>query len=132
MRTVTITATILNDDSVQDVFIPGDIPAYHLRQIAKAIMGQVGVKQHQAFQQFIDSHGLKLLAMVNEERATASIAITRGEMKDSVDSSVLHPAHGHGKSYEEAIANLVENISGKILVINADGADRVEIPVPIF
>ena len=52
------------------------------------------------------------------------------EYKDEESSGVLSSSHGSAFSHDAALENFCEEISGKILVINAMGKEKTEYRLP--
>ena len=57
--------------------------------------------------------------------------IKGAEIKENASSGILTSAHGNGPTPEEAIDDYVQQIRGKLLVLNASGANRLEYTVPM-
>lgn len=70
------------------------------------------------------------LVMIASFSCTSFEGSSLVEFKDKEDSGVLSSSHGSGFSCEEAMVNFCEEISGKILVINAMGKERTEYKLP--
>lgn len=54
------------------------------------------------------------------------------EYKDSRTSRILRPAYASGQTKGDAVRKLVERLSGKLLVLDAYGSNRLEIQMPEF
>jgi len=53
-----------------------------------------------------------------------------GEIKEHKSSGALISSHGNGPTPQQAINNYLDQIRGKVLVLNAMGTDRREYEVP--
>jgi len=61
------------------------------------------------------------------------LQFTHCETKDKAGSSDLTSAYGHGKTWDEAVKDYSQQISGKLLVFNAyDDAHRSEFQCPVL
>jgi hypothetical protein len=85
------------------------------------------------FFDFLDIIGCNLkITRYNNQDNRWTCTIEYGEIKESKESSILSGSYGNGKSTNDAINNFLNEIKGKLLVINAMSKDRREYNIPFY
>lgn len=83
------------------------------------------------FYDFLDIIGSNLIIKrYNNQNERWTCSIEYGEIKDSKQSSILSGTYGDGKNPKETIYDYINQIQGKLLIIDPVSKDRKEYNIP--
>ena len=85
------------------------------------------------FFDWLDSLNLDLeIVRYNNQENRFCASLSKGEFKDYIGDGILQSLHGNGTTPERAIADFADIISGKIVVFDKIGTERITYKVPKF
>lgn len=85
----------------------------------------------EGLRQALEEQNLEIIAEPGKPRQTVRVS-RHAEYKDSRDSEILKPASATGLTRAEAREALIRRLSGRLLVVDAHGSNRMEIQMPEF
>ena len=85
----------------------------------------------EGLRQMLEEQNLEIITETGNPRQTVRVS-RHAEYKDSRNSGILKSASATGLTRAEAREALIRRLSGRLLVVDAHGANRIEIQMPEF